>query len=175
MSPAGKLRINPETALQRRLCRGRCIITDYSVHSPAPPPETVSGRGESTSRQTPKQTGEGKPSSQPLTDTHRAFPCVPVNGVQHRPPLPGRATQQATAPQVPASVSQAGGRRWAGRHRHKEQLSISKQAPRAPVVPGGQGPSSWSINSTQGFGGKSILFLLKYLSYGHVMNWNTIF
>lgn len=42
-------------------------------------------------------------------------------------------------------------------------------------VPGGQSPTSWSINLTQGFGGKSILFILKCLSYGHGMNWNTIF
>lgn len=69
-----------------------------------------------------------------------------------------------------------------GRPSHRAQLSISKQAPRAPVselwqryVPGGQSPTSWSINLTQGFGGKSILFILKCLSYGHGMNWNTIF
>lgn len=57
-----------------RDCRDRCIITNYSIRSPAPAPETVSGLGKNASQQTSDKWEKG--SQVPLLPTgpHRHLP-----------------------------------------------------------------------------------------------------
>lgn len=180
MSPVGKLRISSETAVRQRLCRACCIITNYSIHSPASAPETVSGPGQNTSRQALQQAKFPHLQQKPMGTSLGTSKW----GAAQTPPWGSWQGYRAGHGSRGTSCVRHGGGGVplpSGRPSHRAQLSISKQAPRAPVSygkamsPGGQSPISWSINLTQGFGGKSILFILKCLSYGHGMNWNTIF
>lgn len=68
VSSIGQFQIRSETSVTTETAKGLVHITNDSIHSPAPAPETL-GPEEKTSRQTPGWRGERKPS----------FPTLNIN------------------------------------------------------------------------------------------------
>lgn len=178
MSPVGKLRISSETAERQRLCGACCIITNYSIHSPASAPETASGPGQNTSRQALQQAKfphlQQKPMGTSLGTSKWGAAQTPPWGSWQGYRAGHGLTGTSCVRRGGGAPSPLGGQSQSpAKHLQTSPQSTSELW--QSYVPGGQSPTSWSINLTQGFGGKSILFILKCLSYGHGMNWNTIF
>lgn len=135
-----------------RECRRCCTIANYSIHSPALAPQTISGLEEKTSQHTLGYMGELEPSF-PTPGTYpQELPSVPVDGLQHRPP-PCSARLQRPQLNMAAAACISGGSREpsssgpgcpAG-----GRLSTAGRPPNN--APQGQRPTSPSFNLTQGF------------------------
>lgn len=125
MSPVAKLRISSETAVQQRLCRGWCIINNYSIHSPVPAPETVTGLGENTSRQALRQ----------ATFLH----------LQQKPTGISLGTRERGAAQTPPCLAELQSRPQLHRHQLRVswggRVSQSTSELRQSHVPSGTGPN----------------------------------
>ena len=149
-----------------RLWRGPCKGTSSSVLSPGPAPETAPGWGENASYRPQDTCESGGPGPPHPTETHQEPGPAPVEAAS-RLLLACKPTEPRL--QVPSPPLGSRGTPAAGDYMRRGGPATS---PAEHLLAGC--PTSRSTNWPQEFGEESILFMLKRLACGQVMNWNAI-